>query len=58
MGKILLGPRIGTADNAGYAPDSAVDDIVVEWFITAPERTAEHVFDILMGESVDSLGGA
>ena len=36
-------PHVVAANDAGNAPDPAVDDIVIEWFVARAEESAEQI---------------
>jgi len=53
---IMLGPGVVAADHAGDTANPAIDDVVVEGIVTAPEGSAEMVLDRFDTETGD-LGG-
>ena len=51
VGGVLGGAAVVAAHHAGHAPDPAVDDVVVQGVVGAPDGAAQQVLDGLVAEA-------
>ncbi|MBA7626548.1 hypothetical protein ES703_34000 [subsurface metagenome] len=52
---IVGNPGIVTADDTGYPPYAAVNNVIVQWSVGSPEDTTQQVINRLMAKSSDEV---